>query len=152
MQDAIATALLFGYAAPIVEATSQFIGVVSPGGGVCFANQALRVALGYFPAQLGDLSSVSIGQFYAPRSRRQFEQEILPAVMAQHGWSGETTFITRAGSEIAVLQEVNVHVEPTTGQIQFWSFVATDISVRKKAEADLAANEARWERWLSIQQ
>ena len=148
MQDALAAALLYGYAAPIVEATSQFIGVVSPQNGLCFANQALRRALGYFPSQPGDLNNAPITRLYAAHAIRQFETEIVPLLRAGKPWSGETTFVTRDGREISVAQEINVHREPTTGHIQFWSFMALDITARKRAEAGLAENEARWERWL----
>ena len=92
MQDALAAALLYGYAAPIVQNTSQLVGVVSPTGEVCFANDALRRALGYFPAQSGDLSGVQFKTFYAPSATAQFESEVLPEVTAKRGWTGETVF------------------------------------------------------------
>ena len=148
MQDALAAALLYGYAAPIVQNTSQLVAVVSPSGEVCFANDALRRALGYFPPLPGDLNGVALRSFYAPPARSQFDTEIAPETRAKRGWIGETVFVSREGRAFEVSQEITVHLEPTTGHVQFYSFVASDISVRKKAESDLAENEARWQRWV----
>ncbi len=66
----------------------------------------------------------------------EFQKEIMPTVLREGIWSGESIFLSRNGEEIPVSQVLIAH-KNQQGQVEFLSTIARDIRDRLHIEAQL---------------
>jgi PAS domain S-box-containing protein len=121
----------------IIEATTDFVGVSDLEGRTSYINRAGRKLLGIGEEQ--DLSTVcaAIDQ-QCDYSRARMLDEVIPAVLRDGVWTGETELLLPNGKEIPVSQVVVGHKTPS-GTIDFLATIARDLTDRKRAEDKLAA-------------
>ena len=118
----------------ILEATTDFIGIVTRNGGLAYLNQAGRRMLGL--GANADVSRWSIWDFHTDACARQIKQVGLPAVERDGAWHGEASLVNRKGEEIPVSQLIVAH-RGRDGEIEYYSSMARDISDRVAFEAEL---------------
>ena len=117
----------------ILEATTDFVGMVDVNGRTLYLNQAGRKMMGFGEEE--DLSNLTVPDYCAPWAVKVVQEGMLNA-MREGVWSGETALLNRDGREIAVSQVIIAHKESNRSVTSF-STIIRDISDRKKIEADL---------------
>jgi signal transduction histidine kinase len=68
--------------------------------------------------------------------------EGIPSALQTGLWSGETTFLSRDGTEIPASQVILAHKGPN-GEVEFLATIARDITERKRVEEALRESENR---------
>lgn len=126
--------------ASIVEATTDFVGICDPQRRPIYINRAGRVMLG-----LGDqpFAHRRVSDFHTPEGHRLLEDEAFPAAIRGGIWSGENTLLTTDGREVPVSQLVLSH-KSETGQLEYLSTVARDISDMVQAQRALRDSEEKY--------
>lgn len=117
-----------------IEASNQGFGMASLDGKIRYANAALLDLI----AEV-DLESVAgnpIIDYYPKEYQQKMSQEVIPAIMENGKWSGETVLKSRAGKRIDVLENYFL-IRNEDGQPQFIADVLTDISNSVKSEREL---------------
>jgi PAS domain S-box-containing protein/putative nucleotidyltransferase with HDIG domain len=118
----------------ILEATSDFVGTADPTGHVLYLNRGGRRMVGL--SDDDDLKGRVIHDRYPEPSRSLIFTEAIPAAVRDGMWSGETEMLRRDGSAISVSQVILAHKTPS-GEVEFLSTIARDISNRKRAETQI---------------
>ena len=122
----------------IVEATADLVSIrLLDFSGVSYMNHAGRTMLGLE----ADEPVPDLMAFRTEASRSQWMDVTLPAALRDGVWSGETTFVNRAGRVIPVSQVTLAHEMPD-GKIQL-STIARDITESRRSAADLRASDER---------
>jgi PAS domain S-box-containing protein len=116
--------------ARILEATTDFVGMVSPDGRPTYVNQAGRAMVGLqgddpLPEHLRDL--------HPPWAYEIVAQIGIPSATREGYWKGETAVVRRDGSEVAVSQVILTHTG-ADGTVEFLSTILRDVSDRKREE------------------
>lgn len=114
----------------ILEATSDFIGTASPNGQVLYLNQSARQMLGLTPEEA--ITDRNITQSHPTWVNQIIANESLPETTQSGRWMGETA-ILGVDREIPVSQLILSH-RSETGEIEYFSTIARDISDRKQQE------------------
>ena len=123
----------------IVETTTDFVAYAAADGRAVYVNPAGRQMVGIAPNE--DVTQIFISDYYPESALSVIMNEALP-LAAQHGvWSGETTFITRDGREIPVLETIMAHKD-ANGQVESFSTIVRDITERKRQDAEIAKRAA----------
>ncbi|HLJ59271.1 MAG TPA: HD domain-containing phosphohydrolase [bacterium] len=120
--------------AAIIEATSDLVGIADPTGRRLYLNRAGRRLLGI--GDYEDVSSLTINAAFHEPMRQFLANEAIPTALRDGSWRGETVLATRDGREIPVSQVIIAHSAPS-GDVEFLSTIARDISERKRAEEQL---------------
>ena len=118
----------------ILEATTDFVATADPQGQVLYYNRAARRMLG-----IGDeeaLAGIRIPDTHPAWASTVVLTEGIPAALQDGVWSGETAILSREGREIPVSQVILAHTS-RSGEAEYLSTIARDITERKQAEADL---------------
>lgn len=118
----------------MLEATTDFVATADPEGQVLYYNRAVRRMLG-----IGDeeaLAGIRIPDAHPAWANTVALTEGIPAALQDGVWSGETAFLSRDGREIPVSQVILAHTS-RSGQAEYLSTIARDITECKQAEADL---------------
>lgn len=124
----------------ILDATPDFVGIADINGRALYINRAGRKMVG----MSGDEPAANmLISDYHPEWVRIRLSEILPIVMREGVWSGETALLTRDGREIPVSQVILAHKAPD-GTVEFFPTIMRDISERKRAEDALRDSEERY--------
>lgn len=118
----------------ILEATTDFVATADPEGQVLYYNRAARRMLGI--AEEEDIAGVRIPDTHPEWANSIVLTEGIPAALRDGVWSGETAFLSRDGREIPVSQVILAHASQS-GQVEYLSTVARDITERKQAEEEL---------------
>ena len=118
----------------ILEATTDFVATADPEGQVLYCNRAGRRMLGLGDEE--DVTGVRIGDTHPAWAAAIVWTEGIPAALRAGVWSGETAFLSRDGREIPVSQVILAHLS-RSGQVEYLSTIARDITERKQAEEDL---------------
>jgi PAS domain S-box-containing protein len=127
--------------AALVEASSDFIGIADPAGAPIYLNPAGRRLVGFAPDT--DISGTQIPEYY-PEDERAFVLEtIVPAVMEQGHWKGETRFRHwTTNAAIPVSDEHFVITDSDSGEVLGLGTITRDISALKDAQQEVErANE-----------
>jgi PAS domain S-box-containing protein len=119
-----------------LNATPDFVGVVNPDGRAVYLNRAARRMMGISEDE--SASNICIYDYH-PLWVRQLFGQVIPLVIRDGVWSGETAMLTRDGREISVSQVLIAHKATPDGIPKFFSTIARDISVQKQTEAELRA-------------
>ncbi|MEG4005473.1 PAS domain S-box protein [Microcoleus sp. Pol11C1] len=117
----------------ILEATSDFVGIADATGHNVYLNKAGQKMMGVPPEEAR--SPFSVDFVLAPSATTKFQNEVFPTALREGSWAGETVFLSHDGKEIPVSQVLIVH-KTETGEVEFISTIARDISDRKKAEEE----------------
>lgn len=118
----------------ILEATTDFVATADPEGQVLYCNRAARRMLGIGEGE--NIAGLRIPDTHPAWASAAVLTEGIPAAKRHGVWSGETAFLSREGREIPVSQVILAHAS-RSGQIEYFSTIARDISERKQAEEDL---------------
>lgn len=122
-----------GTLASLVENSTDFIGIASLDGLVFFVNAAGRGIVGLGAGE--PLRVLHLCEYLSDAEQWRFDAEILPALMRDGRWEGETRF-RHFGSARAIpmLQHVFFIKEPVTGRRIAVATSSRDITHRKDAE------------------
>jgi PAS domain S-box-containing protein len=124
--------------ADIIEATTDFVALSRADGRVVYINRAGRRMIGIpEDADLGDYRRAALSPQWA---YERTQAEWLPEAMREGSASGEGALLTREGREIPVSFVLLVHRD-ATGELEYVSTIARDVSERKRAEDTLARYE-----------
>ena len=124
----------------ILEGTTDCVGISIPGGQMVYLNRAGRQLLGIGEDE--PLSEINVLHFHPERARIQLS-EIVPTLIHDGQWSGETILLTRDGREVPISQTVLAHKE-SDGMVQFFSTIIRDISAQKETESALRESEEKY--------
>jgi PAS domain S-box-containing protein len=118
----------------ILDATPDFIGVANLNSHAVYLNRAARRMAGMSDDEpAGNMCIYD----YHPLWVRQLFSHVIPLVIRDGVWSGETAMLSRDGREIPVSQVLIAHRAAPEEPIQFFSTIARDISAQKETEAEL---------------
>ena len=117
--------------ASVLEATADFVAFASPDLRLIYLNPAAGNALGLRPAE-GEFGADFINLLF-PSDTRRFTDEVIPAARTNGRWTGEVRLRNAAGSDIATSLTLLVHRSGPV-QIDFYSFIMSDLTERKAAE------------------
>ncbi len=116
------------------EATGQGFGIGSLEGKTAYMNPALLQALG--ETSFEDVVGKSIFDYFPESTQQILAAQILPTVMEEGQWVGETTIRTRSGKIFPAIQNIFL-IHNEEGAPLYIANVLTDITERKQAEAEL---------------
>jgi PAS domain S-box-containing protein len=122
----------------ILEATTDFVSIFDTKGKPPFINRAGRQMLGLGANE--DISQINI-LLHPTWASDLVLREGIPLAMRDGVWNGETALLTRDGSEIPVSQVLIAH-KNASGEVEFISTIARDITDNKRAEAVLREQAA----------
>lgn len=124
----------------ILEATTDYVGTADPAGRTLYINRIGRQLLGLGADE--DISDRVITQNHPHWTNEIILNEGLPGAL-QHGvWTGETALKAADGTEIPLSQVILAH-KSASGELEYFSTIARDISERKRAEAAVRQSEAQ---------
>ena len=129
--------------ASLVEHSPDFIGMAAPDGQVLFVNPAGREMVGLE----GDAQAraTQVFDYLAEEERDRFETYILPTVLRDGRWEGQTRFRHfRTGAAIPMLQNIFVIKEPRTDRLLALGTISRDITERLRSEENLRDSERRF--------
>jgi len=125
----------------VLEATSDFVGVVTSELQCIYINSAGRRMVGIGIDE--DITQFNANDFHPEDMYEHVATVALPHAMEVGVWTGETRFLTRDGIEIPTLQTIVAHYEQDGERLAYFSTIARDISDIKAAEAERLAVEAQ---------
>jgi PAS domain S-box-containing protein len=125
----------------VVESSTDLFGFASLEGTTFYLNRGGRQTLGLGQDEPID---ISILDYVVDEDREQFREKVLPAVMQDGRWEGETRFKhSKTGAPVPMWQSIFFVTEPGTNHRIALATICRDITVRKREERELrAAKEA----------
>ncbi|MBF0187707.1 MAG: PAS domain S-box protein [Magnetococcales bacterium] len=118
----------------IIESAEDFIAIAAMDGTLLFINQAGRRMIGLEDAQ--QVPTLEIADIHPAKTFHTLQEEGIPTAIRDGSWKGETQLLHRSGKRIAISQIVVSH-NIETGQSQFLSTIARDITDHKQTERQL---------------
>jgi PAS domain S-box-containing protein len=115
----------------ILEATSDFVGSADPNGQMLYLNQSARQMSGLTPEDT--IAHRSLTESHPEWVNQLIFSEGLPEAIRSGSWLGETAILGGDGQEIPVSQLILAH-RSETGEIEYFSTIARDISDRQQQE------------------
>jgi PAS domain S-box-containing protein len=125
----------------ILEATSDLVGMAKLDGQLFYLNQAGRKMLGFGEDE--DISKIRIADTHPGWASALVLNEGIPAALQTGLWSAETAFLRRDGTEFLASQVVIAQKGPT-GEVEFLSSIARDISELKRSQKATEAERQRF--------
>jgi len=122
----------------ILEATPDFVGISDLQGQAIYVNHAGREMLEIGAEE--DASNLAIADLLAESVRALILNEAIPEAIRKGAWSGEGALLSRSGREIPVSHVLLGHRGPS-GEVEFLSTIARDITERRRAEDAVRASE-----------
>ncbi|WP_017714745.1 PAS domain S-box protein [Kamptonema formosum] len=119
--------------ADILEMTSDCVGTAGTDGYSLYINRAGRRLLGI--GENEDISGIHNSEFCAKSAAELILNTGLPSAIKNGVWSGETVLQYRNSPEIPVSQVIMAH-RSESGEVEFISTIARDMSDRKRAEEE----------------
>ncbi len=114
----------------LLDSTPDFVGIATAEGNAVHVNPAGRAMLGLAPD--APLEGLTIPDFHPAWATRRIEEQALPTARREGAWSGESAIAGPAGKETPVWQVVVAHHDES-GQVEFFSTVASDLTERNQA-------------------
>ena len=125
----------------LVEKSTDLIGIASLEYDVLFINSACKKALGLDTAD--QVRATSLLDYLAEDQHYRFQHEVLPVVLMEGQWEGETRFRHfKTGREIPVLQHIFFIKESETGHRVALAVISRDISEARRREEELRIAQA----------
>jgi PAS domain S-box-containing protein len=115
----------------VLDATPDFVGMGDAQGRVLYLNAACRKALGIAPDE--DVTGSQIASYHPPEYARRIPEEMMPIVLRDGVWHGESVLLGGDGAPIPVSQVVIAHRD-AEGNVDFLSTIMRDISDRLALE------------------
>ncbi|MBI2948206.1 MAG: PAS domain S-box protein [Verrucomicrobia bacterium] len=123
----------------ILEATTDLVDVTDLSyKRLLYLNKAARDRLGIGANE--DLTNLSIDGFQPAWARDLIQREAIPAVLQSGVWTGETSFRSRDGHEIAVSQLILAH-KTADGAVAHLCTIARDMTDAKRAQEAVRRSE-----------
>lgn len=122
----------------ILEATTDFVSIFDTRGKPPYINRAGRQMLGLGVDEDISRFNLSLHPLWASDL---VLHEGIPTARREGTWQGETALLTREGREIPVSEVLIAH-KNATGEVEFISTIARDITGNKRAEALLREQAA----------
>jgi PAS domain S-box-containing protein len=129
--------------ASLVEHSTDFIGMAAPDGQVHFVNPAGREMVGLE----GDAQAraTRVLDYLAEEERDRFETSIMPTVLREGRWEGQTRFRHfRTGAAIPMLQNIFVIKDPRSDRLLALGTISRDVTERLRTEENLRGSERRF--------
>ena len=114
----------------IMEATPDLICIADIDGFLTYLNKAGFGILGLEEGE--NLNNIRLVDFHTREDALLIISEAIPYAIEQGMWKGETTFVSKKGEKILTSQVLITH-KSATGEIAFFSTVATDIRSLRSA-------------------
>ncbi len=126
----------------LVENSPYFIGIASLDGRAQIVNPAGRAMVGLdSPAQV---QNTHVHDYIIEEDQERFQQEVLPTVLREGQWEGETRFRHfKTGAIIPTQQRIFLVREPGTGRAMAMATFVTDVTEKKRAEEALRSAQAQ---------
>jgi len=116
----------------ILENTTDLVVSFQPNGDLFYLNAAAHRLFGVTP----DDDAGNIAAYYPEWAHSMHQHAALPAALFDGCWTGELAVLNSAGTEIPVSQTLLAHRD-AQGTVDFYSFIARDISEGKRVAAQL---------------
>ncbi|MCB1955122.1 MAG: transporter substrate-binding domain-containing protein [Rhodocyclaceae bacterium] len=113
------------------ETANLGFGMAAMDGRIVYLNAALRRLLGL--PEGGDAPPEGFARFYQPDDQRRLREEVLPAVMRDGRWSGETELVRSDGSTFPALESYFIVRDEEGSPLRVGNIVR-DLSERRAAE------------------
>ena len=127
--------------ASLVENSTDFIGIASPEGQVLFVNPAGQQMVGL--AGDAHVRRTKLLDYVMDQDRERVEQQVLPAVMRDGRWEGETQFKHfKTGAAISMLHHVFLIKEPKSDRRLALATISRDITESRQTEEALHKAQA----------
>ena len=124
--------------ASVVEASTDFIGFAAIDGQVLFVNQAGRRTVGLPPDH--PVNGMIILDFAHAEDRESIAQTVMPTVIREGHWAGETRFNHfESGAPVPMWQSVFLIADPRTNQPTGMATICRDLTERKAIESEMQA-------------
>ncbi|HYV94860.1 MAG TPA: PAS domain S-box protein [Chitinophagales bacterium] len=123
----------------IIEA-SPFLVAMMDASGIRYMNVHGKTMLGYGAGD--DVSKLTVNDLMSKECAELILREAMPAASKNGVWDGQTTFRRKDGSEFHASQVIIAH-RNQSGQVDFFSSLASDITDRIKAEQVLKDSQER---------
>ena len=121
----------------ILETTTDWVGMADSQQRSIYLNRAAREMLRV--GKDSDLAGISISDLTSPKSMDALMEVGIPAACRDGVWSGETIWQTLDGEEMPVSQVIIAH-KSQSGEVEFMSTIARNITERKRTEQILEQN------------
>ena len=131
----------------ILESTSDFVGIADSTGKTIYINSATRNLLGIGPEE--DVSNLAISSYHPEDDARMILEQGIPCAMREGIWRGETFFQAADGRQIPTSQIIIAH-KSITGETNYFSTIARDISEQKANEQELIKYREHLEELVSF--
>lgn len=126
--------------ATVLENAADFVGQTDPQGRLLHINRAGRRMIGWGESEPLPPDMFSI---LSPPAAELIERQGLPSALRDGVWFGESAILNRDGQPVPVSQVILAH-KSAAGNVESISFIASDISERKRAEAAMRESERRY--------
>ncbi|MDX1450103.1 MAG: histidine kinase dimerization/phospho-acceptor domain-containing protein, partial [Acidimicrobiia bacterium] len=101
-------------------------------GNVRYLNPAARESLAIGPEE--NVEDLTVADLHPPDVAKFILESVVPRVLEEGSWRGETAFLARDGHVIPTSQVVLAH-EDSSGKVSYLSTIARDITAQKLLEA-----------------
>jgi two-component system, cell cycle sensor histidine kinase and response regulator CckA len=126
--------------AEVIEATTDFVGMVDPERNVLYINRAGRLMVGL--GEHENLAEMDITVCHPRWAAELVRSTGVPTALRDGVWTGESALLTGDGGEMPVSQVILSH-QPTDGGAERLSTIMRDISAQRRAEKALKEQEER---------
>ncbi|WP_017721361.1 PAS domain S-box protein [Kamptonema formosum] len=122
----------------LLEATTDFVAMSDAAGRMIYVNRAGRLMVGIGEDE--DITALTIPDFIPDSEIEKSASEIIPTCVSEGVWRGEFALQHRNGTVIPVSQ-VSMSHKSESGEVEFLSVIARDITQRVQAEEALRKSE-----------
>jgi PAS domain S-box-containing protein len=115
----------------VLESTPDYVSLATADGYLTYLNRAGRRIVGIEPD--ADIGMIHYLETLPPQHRNWFETDVMPDLVAQGRWIGESWLLAANGEEIPLLQVILAH-QDDDGNLEFFSATGRDIRDLKQAQ------------------
>ncbi|MBW4496621.1 MAG: PAS domain S-box protein [Oscillatoria princeps RMCB-10] len=122
----------------LLEATTDFVAISDAAGRMIYLNRAGRSMVGIGEDE--DITALTIPDFIPDSEIEKSASEIIPTCVSEGVWRGEFALQHRNGTVVPVSQ-VSMSHKSESGEVEFLSVIARDITQRVRAEEALRKSQ-----------